>query len=431
MEFIQANLDVISLIALIVAIVISIWRNVNLGIIALGIAYVIGTLLGGQTVKDLVKGFPTDLFLILVGVTFFFGIAQTNGTLEKFTKLTIKSVRGNVALLPIVLFFVAFIISSVGAGQISSAALLALPVMALAVETKINPLLMAIVVGNGCMAGVMSPLCPTGLIAQKIMAEMGVPGDHRVSLWLHVAAAFFISSVLAYIFLGGLKLWKNRKAVTAESEALQNIKVEAFDSKQKATIVATLLLLVAVIFFKWDIGFVGMILGAILLLFNVANEKEVFKAVPWSAIILVTGVTVLVKLMQNVGGMDLFAQIIGAVSTPFTATLVVGFVAALVSAYASTSGVILPAFLPMVPLLIANIGAPESMLIPLVYTVIVAGHLTDMSPLSTTGAIFVAGAPVSVDRKPLYNGLLVYGLAMSVIGAVMVWLFYTVFRVLG
>lgn len=431
MEFLQSNLAAISLIALAVAIVISIWKKVNLGVIALGIAFVVGVLLGGMKVADLVKNFPTDLFLTLVGVTFFFGVAQANGTLEKLTQLTVKAVRGNVAILPIVLFFVAFFISSIGAGQISSAAMLALPVMALAASTGINPLMMAIVVGSGCMAGVMSPLCPTGLIAAKLMQELGITGNYQVSLWLHVALAFFLSALIAYLLFGGLKLWKQRKTVTAENEALKNIKVDKFNNAQIWTLISTVALILAVVLFKWHIGFVGFILGSLLLLFKAADEKSTFKYIPWSAIILVTGVTVLVKMMSEVGGMDLFASIMGNLSTPLTMTLVVGFVAALISAYASTSGVILPAFLPLAPLLIKAIGAPVSALLALVYAIIVAGHLTDMSPLSTTGAVFVAAAPPEVERAPLYNGLLIWGFSMSIFAAVWVWVLYTLLKVVG
>jgi len=147
-KFLASNLDMISLIALVIAIIISIWKNVNLGILSLGLAMVIGYFIGGMSIKDLIKGYPTSLLLMLVGVTFLFGIAQSNGTLDKITKYSVKMVKGKVALLPIVLFFLAFILSSMGPGQISISALLAAPAMVLAAEVGIPPLLMALVVGN-------------------------------------------------------------------------------------------------------------------------------------------------------------------------------------------------------------------------------------------------------------------------------------------
>jgi hypothetical protein len=117
------------------------------------------------------------------------------------------------------------------------------------------------------------------------------------------------------------------------------------------------------------------------------------------------------------------------VSTPATVTLVVGFFSAIISAYASTSGVIMPAFLPMAPLLLERIGAPSSDLLALVSAIIVAGHLTDMSPLSTTGAVFISGAPDHIDRKPLYRGMVIWGLSMSVFGAILVWIMFGILNI--
>ncbi len=96
-----------------------------------------------------------------------------------------------------------------------------------------------------------------------------------------------------------------------------------------------------------------------LILLGAGDEDKAFKAMPWGAILMVTGVTVLIQLMSKIGGMDLFATIMAKQSTPYTATLVVGFWAALISAYASTIGIILPAFVPMAPDLLAKIGGTD------------------------------------------------------------------------
>ena len=89
-----------------------------------------------------------------------------------------------------------------------------------------------------------------------------------------------------------------------------------------------------------------------------------------------------------------------------------------------------PAFFPMAPQLLENINLGQEYLLPLVATIVVAGHLTDMSPLSTTGAVFIGGAPDTVDRKPLYRGMIIWGLSMSVFGAVLCWLLYGIIGIL-
>ena len=426
-QYLASNMDMISLIALVIAIIVSIWKNVNLGILSLGLALVIGYFIGGMSIKDLIKGYPTNLLLMLVGVTFLFGIAQSNGTLDKITMYSVKMVKGKVALLPIVLFFLAFVLSSMGPGQIAIAALLAAPVMVLAADSGIPPLLMALVVGNGAQAGAMSPLAPNGIVGNSVLADMGITGM-GMTLWMNMLIVHVVVAAAAYVLYGGLKLWKVKEGDKTKGQALAAIIVEPFNFKQKSTLFGIGILIISVLVFRIDIGFMAFLLGGILILMKAGDEKAAFKTMPWGAIIMVTGVTVMVKLMQNIGGMELFAQIMGNFSTPFTVTLVVGFFAGIVSAYASTSGVIMPAFLPMAPLLLIQIGAPTAGLMALVSTIVVAGHLTDMSPLSTTGAVFISGAPEHIDRKPLYKGMMIWGFSMSVVGAILCWVLFTVLR---
>lgn len=431
MQFLVDNLEVISLIAFVIGVVITIWKDSNLGILAIGLAFVIGHMIGGISVRDIIDGYPSRLLLILVGVTYFFGVAQTNGTLEKLTNYTIKSVKSNVAILPIVLFFLAVAISSIGPGQIATSAMFAAPAMALTIGTGINPLLMAIVVASGAQAGALSPLTPNGIIANNLIAELGIAQDYSLTLWFHSLLTFFASALIAYVVFGGLKLWKKGKiAGGVEHDALKNIKVEPFTLNQKITLAAIALLVFAAVVLELDVGFVAIVLGFLLTLFKIGDERAIFKVMPWGAIILVTGVTVLISLMEDIGGIELFADIMGRFSNPFTVTLVVGFVAAIVSAYASTSGVIMPAFMPMAPILLEVIGAPPAALVPLLFAICIAGHLTDVSPLSTTGAVFIGGAPASIERRPLFNGMLIWGIAMSFFAAVIVWLFYSVFNLI-
>jgi hypothetical protein len=91
------------------------------------------------------------------------------------------------------------------------------------------------------------------------------------------------------------------------------------------------------------------------------------------------------------------------------------FVTGLVSVYSSTSGVVLPAFLPSVPELVAQLGGGDPGAIAT--SILVGGHLVDVSPLSTIGALCIASAPIAADRRLLFNQVLAWGLSMSLIGA--------------
>ena len=88
----------------------------------------------------------------------------------------------------------------------------------------------------------------------------------------------------------------------------------------------------------------------------------------------------------------------------------VAFLTGIISVYSSTSGVVLPAFLPMVPGLAEQLGGASPLAIASSMTV--GGHLVDVSPLSTIGALCIAGARVE-DSRNLFNKLLAWGLSMS------------------
>ncbi len=418
------GLPELSLLALAVAVVVGIIRNVNVGPLSLAIALVIGYYFGGVKIKDLIAGYPVNVFLMLAGITYLFAIANVNGTLVKLTNYAVKGVRGNVALLPIILFLLAFGLSSLGPGAVTICALMAAPCMLLASQVGIPAFLMAVMVANGTQAGNMSPIAVAGVIVKGLAEKMNLP-DWSFILWMNSLVYFFAIGFGAYLLFGGLKLWK-RRGGTETSTVMNSIGSEPFTRQQYLTLAGILFLVIAVIFFNVDIGFGGFFVGTVLILFGAADEEKVFKAMPWGAIMMVTGVTVLINLMSKIGGMALFASIMAKQSTPYTVTLVAGFWSGLVSAYASTIGVILPAFVPMAPDLLHKVGGTD--LLALLSSIILCGHVTDVSPLSTLGAIFIANATETQDKKKLFRNMLIWGLVMTPVGAVVSWFLFTVLK---
>ena len=78
------------------------------------------------------------------------------------------------------LFLLAVVLSSIGAGNIAAAALVAPPAMAAAGRLGIPPVLMILMVGHGAVGGSLSPFSPTGLVANGLLARMGLPGHDDV-----------------------------------------------------------------------------------------------------------------------------------------------------------------------------------------------------------------------------------------------------------
>ena len=422
----MVSLAVVSLVALIIVIIVSCISTRNIGVMALGVALVIGHYLGGIKVAEILKGYPTSLFIMLAGTTFLFAIAQINGTLEKVTKYVIKGIRGNVVLLPWLLFFIGLVIGAAGPGPTVTAALLAPTVMLLAKELDINPLLLAVMAGNGGHAGGMSPIAIGGIITTGLTAKLGLT-DLAVTIWLNNVLVHFGTSIVAFFVFGGMKLL--RKQNTGESNVLANLRVEAFNREQKLTLAGLLIYIVAVIGFNMDIGLGAFLVGMILIFLKVADEEKAIKAMPWGAILMVTGVTVMITLMTKVGGIDLFAGLIAIFSTAGSISFVTGVVSGIISAFASTTGVILATFIPMAPILLQKVGAPPQELLPLISAIVSCGFVVDMSPLSTSGAIYLANAHASEDKSKLFKNMLVWGLSMAFVGAALAWVAFSLLRI--
>src|SRR5262249_13010945 len=148
----------------------------NAGLLSLALAWVLAIYVApafGQPLemKQLVAGFPTELCLTLIGVTLLFSQAHVNGTLEKVTRFAVSGCRGDLGLIPVMFFALSLILSSIGAGNVAGTALMAPLAMLMAHRVGIPAFLMAIMVAHGALGGALSPLAPTGIIADKLMQK--------------------------------------------------------------------------------------------------------------------------------------------------------------------------------------------------------------------------------------------------------------------
>lgn len=141
---------------------------------------------------------------------------------------------------------------------------------------------------------------------------------------------------------------------------------------------------------------------------------------PWSVILMVCGMSVLVALCERTGAVAEIGRWIAACATPATLPGWLAGLTGLVSVFSSTSGVVLPTFLPMVPDVIRHLGQEPSTptLLSAATAITVGSNIVDVSSVSTIGALCVAACPDDADRRRLYRQGLAWGLAMTVVGAV-------------
>ncbi len=416
------SLPVLSILAFAIAIIVSCISEINVGFLAVTLAFLVGVGFGDMRVAEVTAGFPSALFLILTGVTLFFSQASVNGTLDALARRSVKLARGNVGMIPVIFFFLAAALASIGAGNIATTAMLAPVAMAVAGRIGVSGFLMTVVVCTGANSGALSPFAPTGVIANGLLARINITGQEWPTYFNNLIAEGFVG-LAGYFIFGGYKLFsKGSKSSEHPVDDYLTAKEEPLTWNQKLTLVLIAALLIAVSFFGIDVGMGAFIAAAILTLLRAADESAAMKVMPWGVILMVCGVTVLISILERKGGMDLFTTILATFSTETSVTGVIAFVTGLISVYSSSSGVVLPAFLPTIPGLIEKIGGGDP--IAIASSINVGAHLVDVSPLSTLGALCIANAAAGENRRALFNKLMAWGLSMSVVGAFICWLFF-------
>ena len=405
----------LSLGALVAAMILSCTTTLNVGVIGLALAWIVGVYIGGMGMNEVVSGFPTQLFLTLAGVTLLFTQAQVNGTLDRVAHRAVGICRGNVGFIPVMFFALGCGIASLGPGNVSTAAMLGPMAMSVASRAAIPPFLMAIMVGNGAQSGALSPFAPTGLIVNPLMAQIGLEGYEFWTYWTNLAAHAVVAFG-GYLLLGGWKLFRSSYAGPGDADDAQR-----FERTHWVTIGVVLIVLGAVLLLKANIGMAAFTGAVVLAAVRVADHEQAIRRMPWTPIIMVSGVSVLVSLLEKTGGLDLFTRLLASFATSGSLTGVMAFVTGVISVYSSTSAVVLPAFLPTVPGLIERLGGDA---FGVASSMNVGAHLVDMSPLSTTGAVCIAAISDPAQVRPTYNKLLAWGLSMTVVGAVGSYLFF-------
>jgi Na+/H+ antiporter NhaD/arsenite permease-like protein len=417
-------------------------RSVNLGVLALVGAFGVGTWVFESETAEVLAGFPANLFVILVGVTYLFAIAKRNGTVDWLVQCAVRAVRGRVAAIPWVMFVLSGALVALGALSPAAVAIIAPIGAAFAARYRINPLLMGLMVVHGSAAGNFSPLGVLGVITNGIVDQSDLPGS---PMTLFLSNLVFNTALAAgvYVAFGGLQLLRTGgrcddatyaaaaapmdrpaagaggigTAVAVQAQPRTVVAPSATLNREgKATVLGMTVLAVGALVFDLDIGLTAMAVAAVLALISPATAKAALAEVSWAVVLLICGIVTYVGVLEAMGTVDYLGDGIAAVSTPLLAALIICFVGAVVSAFASTTG-ILGALIPLaVPLLASgDVGA-----IGLIAALSISSSVVDSSPFSTNGALVVANAPAG-EQDGVYRRLMVWGFGLVLAAPVVSW----------
>ena len=394
-------------------------RGVHVGLLMFVSACLVGTAVAGMTLREVIAGFPINILILVAGVTFFFGIAKLNGTIDLVLNAILPRTSGGSAVVPVAFFGVGTIMSAMGSPQ---AGLATGPVaMSTVRRTRADPVLMAIAINGGISAGSFAPTSLFGVITYQVARQAGI--DVNTFVLFAVATAANVASLA-----GALFLFQSAPASPVEDASVTTsvplsvgaaaANELAITGQQLATIVCLVGLVAAIAAsvvtgYDLDIGVVLLGLGALLALMHPSLGAHAFTQIDWSTAFVVGGIVTYVGVLQKLDAVNIIGREAMAIGTPTAAALVICMIAALVSAFASTTGV-LAALIPMaVPL--ASSGAIPGW--ALITTLGVSATIVDASPFSNTGATLIASAAED-DRPRLRTMLLRWSLAMVVVGPI-------------
>jgi di/tricarboxylate transporter len=412
------NLGIISLIALLLAIVIGFIRNGNVGILSMAFAMILSIIFKIST-KDIISGFSSSLCIQMVGITYLFAIINGNGTLSNLANRAMSLVGKKTYLIPFVMFVIGYILCATGPGAIPSLAIIPVLAVPVAKSAGINPILLGLIGQMGVQSGRMSPLTPESIVVKELMEKQGIYASTVTIGWCILITELVLLAVV-FIYYKGWKIDKTK--ITSE-----NIKVK-FNTHQKLSIVGLLVLMGGVLFFSWNVGLAGFLIGSILIVLGSGKENESIKAIPWNVILMVMGVGILMNIVIKSGGINIMVMGLEKIMTKRTASTIMSIAAGIMSFFSSGLGVVFPTLIPTSGGLASSLGANP---VELCAAVIIGGTVTGYSPISTTGALLMAAVSQNktIEEKNSQNKMFVelFGVAFAALIILAVLMFSGLF----
>ncbi|MHA6969171.1 SLC13 family permease [Glutamicibacter bergerei] len=405
--------QIIPLVVLVIMFIVATKWPVNIGVMGLVAAFGIGYFMLGMSDKEILADFPASIVLTIIGVTYFFSMAQHNGTIDIIVRNCVLLVRGKTMLLPWVFFLVAAALTSLGTFSPAAVALLAPAAIGFAYESRINPLLMGAFIINGAHAGGFSPLSVSGVLVHDIALENGFP----ISPIALFVASFVINLILSVLTVAVFALLgKIREGDGVANSDLDDTRSTRPRGQQIYTLLLIGAMLVCALGFGLPIGFVALSAGLLLALLNIKDQHKFVAGISWSTVLLVAGMITYVSLLTHVGVIDTLAHKALALGAPILIALVLCYVIGVGSAFASSTA-LLAAFIPLAgPLLsLSSLSATGT-----VAAIAIAATVVDVSPFSTAGALVVANVK-EIHRQRVYRQLMMYAGAVVLVAPALAW----------
>ncbi len=404
--------------------------KINTGFFCIVFAYAIGWFGLGISAKELIACWPTSTMFVILSVSLFYNFAAVNGTLEKLSSCLLYACRKFPGLLPFALFFVAVVLSVMGAAFFTVLAFLAPITLLICEEARMDKLTGAVAINCGALAGGNFPTAALGVVFRGLIdtayesePSLAVPDSFVEEMKIFALAVVFSLALIA-IFRFAFKSNRNiGRGITFE-------KPEPFDARQRATLNLMLIMMGVVLVFpvlslllpgnvllgavsgKIDVGLVAVCFAVAALLMNLAPQKEVIARVPWNTILMIAGAGILIAVAVKAGTIDALSTWIGSNVPVAMVPLAFSLVGAFMSFFSSTTGVVAPALFPLIPSLAVSTGLNPAVLFA---CTILGAQSSAISPFSSGGSLIISSCGNEEERNSLFNRLLFVAVPVSVV----------------
>lgn len=409
--------------------------NINIGLLALPVAYIVSVFLMGNSAKETVAFWPTSTMFTVVSLCLFFGFVTESGCAEKIANILLYKTRNHPALLPFTIMLIAVVLTATGANPFAVAAICCPLIYQICQRTGKSAFLgfAMFTCGTNMMCYVpwsAGYAVQVGVITSGELAE-GVT-TYMTGVFLGYLGFFFLTGALLYIFL------KGPKYMTCE-----NIQPpEPFDKKQRTALILVLVMIAIIVlptavatitgsktiktFARMiDVGFVATIFAAICALLKLGDTKKVIvHQVPWTTIIMICGVGMLINVAANGGAIEVVGDWIGTAIPKFLVGPMLFLIGGILSMFVSTNNVAIPTLFAIVPAIVAASGLNPL----LMYVCIAVGcSSTGCFPFSGSGSFALAVCPDEKLSAQLFKDQMKMAVFQLTIGIVLSFVLSLVF----
>ncbi|WP_236563032.1 SLC13 family permease [Streptococcus halichoeri] len=425
------------IIAIFLSIAIGYWKKINVGLIAIAFAYLIGAGVLKVAPKDLIDMWPTQLFFTILAVSLFYNFAITNGTLTYLAQLVLYKTQSYSQGIYLILYFLAMGIAAAGAGFFTTMVICCPLAVSLCKQSRKSILLTTQVVNLGAAGGANFMTSGSGLVFQGLFKELGWGKEalsFGLSIFLFTILYPLLFLLLAYAINKFFYRQTNQSAWVIEKPA-------ALTHKQKQTLglmgmmMALVLVLpnlsllfpgidtLTAVTRMADIGLICIVLSVLAFLLNLSDQKRVFSQLPWNTLIMLSGMGMLIKLATQFGLIETVANGMRQTLPPQLLPLAFAFVAGILSLFSSTLSVVAPTLFPVAT---AISQAHPHIQAHVLFVAIVAGALsTNISPFSAAGSLIQASIPEQEERDSVFKQQLMYGMPLTFAIALLAVLIYS------